>query len=544
MKLEPFQFQYDFMEDMMSRVHNGEKRLSVVMTDGLGKKTTSLFLARKLCLEEQTNIAMVFRFRNDLSVVKSAAEELGGLMADYYSVNEFLNSDTNYRYVFLYDLSVSDRKQINDSSLIENSVSISFSSIGQEIVKKKDNPKTNTLLFEYSEKATPVICVYVTRDVLDIRDAKYAGEAECSYVNEVNAGLESWLQDRKNQAINERAEIERQATEIERLKGLLQTDERDKKINDLEMREANYQEQMKTKDAEIDLLKQMIIYMQNLLTSFGIDKETLEESFAYIQTIRDSLKNDFESDDEASKEQAQKHLQDAIAESISSTLKKSVYKTDMNYYEEGLIGNLTEDVWNRLDDNSKTYLITAKSTYEVMIKMENADNYDYSGVCLLVTKALEVEVAKRFFYSYKDYLTQEFPSVLDWPYCLRQWDHGRITDKVIDDEEFTLGSVVPVIGRYRIYDEDGHIKQFGIKNDKEYEMFLKYAQKRLYKTSDKNKVLEEIKRDYQFIENVRLKYRNPAAHRDGLTKVSAQTCLQYVIEIQCMLKKMLGSMKI
>ena len=42
-----------------------------------------------------------------------------------------------------------------------------------------------------------------------------------------------------------------------------------------------------------------------------------------------------------------------------------------------------------------------------MIKMENADNYDYSGVCLLVTKALEVEVAKRFFYSYKDYLTQK-----------------------------------------------------------------------------------------------------------------------------------------
>lgn len=543
MKYKPNKYQYDCLNRVTDCILKGVRHISVVSIAGAGKKTTSLFLAQKLVAKEPIKIALVFKYKAILLQARSIAEEFGDISADYYTVKDFLNCNTDYKYVFLYDLSVIERKQIKASSLIKDSITISFFDPCQETHEAIDNLNANRDFYTYIEEASPVVCVYITKKTIDIRDAKYSGETERAYVYKENSGLKIWLQDKKNQTVNERAEIEKQAEEIERINTLSLTNDRDRKTEELKTREADCQKQLKIKDTEIEQLQLMISYMQSLLADFGIDKETLAESFAYIRSVRDSLKKDFESGNEDVKERAQKQLQDAIAEMISSTLNKSAFKMDMNYYKECLIGNLTEDVWNKLDDNSKTYLITAKSTYECMINMASADTYDYSGVCLLVTKALEVEVAKRFFYSYKAYLKQEYPSVSDWPYCLRQRDHGQITDKVIDDEEFTLGSVVSVIGRYRIYDEDGHIKQFGIKNDKESDMFLRYAQKCLYKSSDKSKVLEELKRDYQFIEKVRLKYRNPAAHRDGLTKVSAQKCLEYVIEIQCMLRKMLGSMK-
>ena len=179
-----------------------------------------------------------------------------------------------------------------------------------------------------------------------------------------------------------------------------------------------------------------------------------------------------------------------------------------------------------------------------MIKMKDSETFDYSGVCLLVTKALEVETTKRFFLSYKNYLARKYNSVSRWPFALRQWNRGQITENVITDSEFTLGSVVSVIGMKREYDSDGNIVGYsaghmGTKNE-----FLDYARNDLFKFSDRRRVEAEIDKDYHFIEKVRLDYRNPSAHRDRLTITSAKGWLEYVIDVQHMLKEMLSTMKI
>lgn len=560
-------YQLDCLEKVTSKISDGAKHLSVVMTVGLGLKTTSLFLANRLHSEEQTMTAMVFRYKAALMQTKSDAEKLGIDSVKFYSVNEFLSNETDYQYVILHDLSTYERKQIQEYIESKDSITISFSAPGQEVVGEKVNPAMNQRLMAYMERLSPVVCVYVTNEVLDIRDAKYAGEAESVYVNKENLATANWLQQEKIQTVNERNEVKRrndrlqaymkaikqaqdrqkikeQAAEIERLKALLQADERNKKIEELEAREVEYQEQLKEKDARIAQQDQMIAFQQDILSGFGIDASIIQDSFNQIQMARVSLKNDLESSDDAVKEIALKQLQDKVAEIVSNLTQSALSTKDHQYFEDYLIGELTEEVWRRLDDKSKAFLITAKSNYESMIKMKDSETFDYSGVCLLVTKALEVETTKRFFLSYKDFLEQKYSSVSRWPFALRQRDRGQITETVIADSEFTLGSVVSVIGLKRDYDTDGNITGYQIAHVGTKNEFLDYARSNLFKFSERRRVEAEIDKDYHFIEKVRLDYRNPSAHRDRLTITSARGCLEYVIDVQHMLKEMLSTMKI
>ena len=560
-------YQVDCLEKVTSKIKDGAKHLSVVMTVGLGQKTTSLFLANRLHSEGQDKVAMVFRYKAALMQTKSDAEKLGIIPVDYYSVNEFISNDREYRYVILHDLSTYERMQIQECIGDTVSITISFSAPGQETVGENINPDMSKRLLAYMERLSPIVCVYVTNEVLDIRDAKYAGEAENVYANKENIATANWLQQERLQTVNERDEVKKrndrlqaymkafkqaqdqqkikeQAAEIERLKALLQADERDKKIEELEAREVEYQEQLKEKDARIAQQDQMIAFQQDILSGFGIDAAIIQDSFEKIQSARSSLQHDLESNDESVKEIALKQLQDKVAEIVSDLTQSALSSKDQKYFEDYLIGELTEDVWKRLDDKSKAFLITAKSNYESMIKMKDSETFDYSGVCLLVTKALEVETTKRFFICYKDYLERKYSSVSRWPYALRQWNRGQITEKVIDDNEFTLGSVVSVVGLKRDYDADGNIIAYPVAHMGTKNEFLDYAKSNLFKFSDRRRVEMEIEKDYRFIEKVRLDYRNPSAHRDRLTITSAKGCLEYVIDVQHMLKEMLGTMKI
>lgn len=288
----------------------------------------------------------------------------------------------------------------------------------------------------------------------------------------------------------------------------------------------------------------MISFMKTAFSSIGISHEVIEQSFEQIQKIRESLVEELKSTDEDVKEIALKKLQDKVAEIVGELTRNVIAVSDNVYYKEYLVGELTQEVWDKLDEKSKTFLIIAKSNYDSMIKMPDKNSMDYSGVCLLVTKALEVETTKRFFDKYKDFLNRKYIGVSQWPHVLRQRVHGQVTDEIIPDGEFTLGSVVPTVGYKRDYDNDGNIIGYSRGHNGTRLDFLDYATRSLFKSSDRRNAEREIEKDYHFIEKVRLDYRNPSAHRDKLTITSAKNCIEYVIDVQHMLKEMLGTMKI
>ncbi len=83
---------------------------------------------------------------------------------------------------------------------------------------------------------------------------------------------------------------------------------------------------------------------------------------------------------------------------------------------------------------------------------------------------------------------------------------------------------------YRITDQDAFI------------LFLDFACDKLFISKSKTEVERILYDDLLFIEKDRTDYRNPAAHKDSLTKTSAEQCLNYVVEVDKMMKEMLSIM--
>ena len=97
-------YQLECLEKVSSKISSGAKHLSVVMTTGAGQKITSLFLAKKLYSEEQVKIAMVFGYKAALMKTQADAKELGIVSVDYYSVNEYIHNESEYKYSIFHDL--------------------------------------------------------------------------------------------------------------------------------------------------------------------------------------------------------------------------------------------------------------------------------------------------------------------------------------------------------------------------------------------------------------------------------------------------------
>lgn len=564
-------YQRECIENIFNKIESGVTRISVAMTVGLGKSITSIFLADEIIKRYSESCVLIFRYRVNCDQAKVAIAKLGKSDEIYcVTVNEFLHDkNKKYKYYLLHDLAVYDRKQISDAIKNNNVVTVSFFAPVQYVVEENqvsDSEQAKRLM-AYAERFTPIVCVYETKDILDIRDIRYAGEMETSFIKNEISVVSDWLTTERVKAEKERNEtqnrvnrlqaymkafkqmqdqqtIKNQAAEIERLKALLQADERDKRIEDLEAREKEYQEQLIEKDARIAQQDQMISFMKTAFSSIGITSDVIEQSFDQIQRIRESLIEELESTDEDVKEIALKKLQDKVAEIVGELTRNVISVADNTFYKEYLVGELTQEVWDKLEEKSKAFLITAKSNYDSMVKIPDKDSMDYSGVCLLVTKALEVETTKRFFDKYKEFLNRKYTGVSQWPYVLRQRVHGQVTDEIIPDGEFTLGSVVPTVGYKRDYDVNGNITGYSRGNNRTRMEFLDYATKNLFKLSDRCSVEREIEKDYQFVERVRVDYRNPSAHRGELSITSAKNCLEYVIDVHHMMKEMLGAMKI
>ena len=72
---------------------------------------------------------------------------------------------------------------------------------------------------------------------------------------------------------------------------------------------------------------------------------------------------------------------------------------------------------------------------------------------------------------------------------------------------------------------------------------FEYCKERLF-TDENEQEIQRLLVEYgKGIEEVREKYRNPAAHIDEMNIESAKNCIDLVIEIQKLLIKMLNSFK-
>lgn len=237
-------------------------------------------------------------------------------------------------------------------------------------------------------------------------------------------------------------------------------------------------------------------------------------------------------DDEQEKEHIIHAYIDECAEKIACELRAN--SGDVKKEEETKLQEvLGEGAWGKLEKSSKDFLVSAKVVYRSMTSMNGS--MDYSGVCVLVTKALEVELSKRFFTGFKGYLKEKYPGKSgrkEWPMGLL----GR-TGMPLTAEKFSMGNVSEILCKWH----DPSCNEVQKENNKQ--KLLEYAKDRLFENKDDDEILDSLWEFADEIEIVKNKYRNPSAHTGELSEVDAKGCLDFVIDVEKLLKRMLDSFK-
>lgn len=194
-----------------------------------------------------------------------------------------------------------------------------------------------------------------------------------------------------------------------------------------------------------------------------------------------------------------------------------------------LIRSFGEDAWNKMSIDSKNFLISSKIIYNELILID--DILDYSGVCILITKALECEIFNRFYTKFIKYLNINYHS------NLREYPTGLLYNKrqLLYHKRFTMGSFAFVMCYKENWEDTDEEKE----NNKV--KLLEYCKSCLFSKYDDKEIMQLLNKYASSIEMIRVKYRNPSAHRNKITKINAEDCFDLIVDVEKLLKKMLDS---
>lgn len=190
-----------------------------------------------------------------------------------------------------------------------------------------------------------------------------------------------------------------------------------------------------------------------------------------------------------------------------------------------------DEAWDKMDESSRTFLISSKMMFNQFARME--DIVDYSGICLLVTKALEVELSKRFCIKYIAYLKANYPgkaNLSKFPYSMLN-RYG----KPLSPKHFSLGNVAFVTGIS--VPDDATEEQ--IKHNTE--MLEAYAKSELFTQSPEIDVIGTLQYYASRVDDIRERFRNPSAHTNEVKRINAIECFETVVDVEKLLRKMLDS---
>ena len=289
---------------------------------------------------------------------------------------------------------------------------------------------------------------------------------------------------------------------------------------------AQYKKLLAERDFEIAILK-------SVAASAGVDMRSLEDGIHKVTSLKHEYADKYDqTTDPLEQEKLEAEFQNEVSELLVSATSTFMTQMDRKKYESTMIEHLGETIWyNQLSERSRTYLISSMMTFDAMNSLADRDSLDYSGVCLQVTKVLDEEMTSRFYTLYKRYLLKTC-LFDDWPKAMKTRDG----DEPLDIKDFTLGTVTYVLGvgmNGRVYDSAA------------FERVQQFAKAHLYRDGlNDSEIREHLIKCVECSEKTRRDYRNPAAHREAMSYISARECIDYLLEQTKMLKIVLQDMRV
>lgn len=185
--------------------------------------------------------------------------------------------------------------------------------------------------------------------------------------------------------------------------------------------------------------------------------------------------------------------------------------------------------WDKLLAQSQNALVSAAVLWHTCSSINDA-GFDFSGICITATSALENELCKYFFTDLKAFLDKKFANESNpyqyWPDVLL----CKYKDDLFPKETFSIG-LLPYL--FAFHDKlTYNVKHLPVREEKK--LLLKIMQEYLGTVLDVpdgispcSLFCEARGSTKSFVarcETVRQKYRNPAAHRGVITKSDASRC--------------------
>lgn len=198
---------------------------------------------------------------------------------------------------------------------------------------------------------------------------------------------------------------------------------------------------------------------------------------------------------------------------------------------EQILHNRFGDGWLRLSEDARICLVSARTLLFSTEEYEGK-GFDYSGISITASSALEYQLKTVFYTPLLERFHKQYNNLKDWP---KAFFRTKKRDGDNSFVEFTLGTLPYILGIHdpKWFSDD----QKSIVTD-----FLKdiiredvYRDKSVYCALTEPLQLPGFVSEQSLlsiIEDIRLKYRNPAAHTARVEREAAQSCYRAVAGVE------------
>lgn len=236
----------------------------------------------------------------------------------------------------------------------------------------------------------------------------------------------------------------------------------------------------------------------------------------------------------------------ALTSSISAKVLEKQYGSERLPEAGAIRGELKQlfdPIWDRLDPRTQRELFSAKMSYQLLAQKGCGNDIDFSGVCTLASKAMEVECEKYFYKRFRQYIFEQTPEKRRDAQFVEALSLTPEAEKQSKQRGgFTLGSVQHIL-KPRYDREKGELEPY-----KRYMAVLtSYARERLFSPGvgadlmDDRQIQNILWKYVDYVNTVKNRYRNPSVHKELVSQQSALSCLDYVVDVEKKLKEMVSA---
>ena len=265
-------------------------------------------------------------------------------------------------------------------------------------------------------------------------------------------------------------------------------------------------------------------FLKSFIQRCGFDISLIEQAFTESETFKVDHAIELNSDDFSVREKAIQEYINHVSGFFEPIINSQFFQNEREDYQKQLETYLTKTVWSRLSQETQVTLVTAQYLFDILTSPRGKTFQEYSCICMLLSKAVEIEVTKRTYDNFIEHLKRQRVDEYKWPKALLY----KESTNPIERKDFTLGNAIHVVGLINTAkDDEDPVMQ--IQSQYCFNMFNNYYKNKYFYTFNQSELRDKILNDGEFIEVVRIKYRNPSAHKATVQKELADDCIRYIL---------------